>query len=111
MALNCTSTKLALTDNNGLFSLLDLEVRNTEAEQESRETARFILGPYFGKRLAVERKDVWDMRWSEDDAEMIVVMEKTKMVVFNGEVAEEPVVSSAYLGKDEVVVFGMVGCV
>lgn len=147
LSLNCTSSKLGFVDSNGLFSILDLEARVTEADQESRETSRYVLGPYFGKRLpAVERKDVWDMRWSEDDADMIVgecllqyfgmsnklcafpvgafmhhflifiykinhvfnhpspflcvaVMEKTKMVVFNGETAEEPVVSSAYLGR------------
>ena len=144
LALNCSSSKLGFVDSNGLFSILDLEARVTEADQESRETSRYVLGPYFGKRVAaVERKDVWDMRWSEDDADMIVgegfallfhilcdlcratfqhklppsifqrlhlltyfnpislftVMEKTKMVVFNGETAEEPVVSSAYLGR------------
>ncbi len=73
LALNCSSSKLGFVDSNGLFSILDLEARVTEADQESRETSRYVLGPYFGKRLpTVERKDVWDMRWSEDDADMIV---------------------------------------
>ena len=97
LALNCTSTKLGFVDTNGLFSILDLEARVTEADAESKEDSRNILGPYFGKKLSVERKDVWDIRWSEDDSDMIAVREKTKMVVFNGETAEEPVVSSAYL--------------
>ena len=99
MALNCSSSKLGFVDSNGLFSILDLEARVTEADTDTKEGSRNVLGPYFGKRLNVERKDVWDMRWSEDDSDMVVIMEKTKMVVFNGENAEDPVVSSAYLGR------------
>lgn len=60
---------------------------------------KYSLGPYFGRRLQVERKDVWDMKWSEDDMDMIVVMEKTKMIVFNGEIPEDPVISSGYLAR------------
>jgi WD repeat-containing protein 35 len=97
LMLNCSSSKLGMIDTNGLFSILDLEARVTEADADSKDANRNILGPYFGKKLSVERKDVWDMRWSEDDSNMVVIMEKTKMVVFNGEEAEEPVVSSAYL--------------
>jgi WD repeat-containing protein 35 len=57
------------------------------------------IGTSYGRKLNVDRKDVWDICWSEDDPEMIVIMEKTKMVVFQGETAEEPIVSSAYLGR------------
>ena len=39
-----------------------------------------IIGQFYGKKLALERRDVWDIRWSEDDEEMLCVMEKTKMV-------------------------------
>jgi hypothetical protein len=38
------------------------------------------IGTYFGKKLNIERKDVWDVKWSEDDPDMFVLMEKTKMV-------------------------------
>lgn len=95
LQLNCTSSKLGMIDTNGLFCILDLDARVTETDADAKD--RSVLGPYFGKKLGVERKDVWDMRWSDDDADMVAVMEKTKMVVFNGESAEEPVVSSAYL--------------
>ena len=44
-----------------------------------------------------ERKDVWDMRWSDDNPELFALMEKTRMYIFRGLVAEEPVLSSAYL--------------
>ncbi len=49
--------------------------------------------------MNVDRKDVWDMRWSEDDSDMVVIMEKTKMMVFNNETAEDPCVSSGYLAR------------
>ena len=101
MELNCASTKLGLIDSNGLFTILDLEARISEAEEKdgSAGSSKYILGPFYGRRLTIERKDVWDIKWSEDDPDMIVIMEKTKMVVFHGEEAEEPVVSSAYLAR------------
>ena len=98
MSLNCSSSKLAFVDTNGIFSLYDLEARVQEGE-EAKEGSRNIVGPLYGKRLNVERKDVWDVKWSEDDPDMVVAMEKTKMVVFHGEEAEDPVVSSAYLAR------------
>jgi len=58
-----------------------------------------VLGPYYGKKLSVERKDVWDVCWSEDDPDTVAIMEKTKMVVITGDIPEEPVVSSAYLAR------------
>jgi len=100
LSLNCDSSKLGFVDTNGLFSVLDLEARVAEGEADSKDEAgRASIGAYYGKKLNIDRKDVWDMCWSEDDADMIVVMEKTKMVVINGETAEEPVVSSAYLAR------------
>ena len=120
---NCTSTKLGLIDSNGVFTILDLEARVVEsgagggggggmssagdekgtdssaASSAANSGAKMLLGPYYGKRLNVERKDVWDMKWSEDDPDMVVIMEKTKMVVFHGETAEDPVVSSGYLAR------------
>lgn len=99
--LNCASTKLGLVDSSGVFTILDLEARISEGEEKdgSAGSNKYILGPYYGRRLPMERKDVWDIKWSEDDPDMIVIMEKTKMVVFHGEEAEDPVVSSAYLAR------------
>ena len=31
-----------------------------------------------------ERKDVWDMKWAEDNPELLAMMEKTRMYVFKG---------------------------
>ena len=41
---------------------------------------RMRLGQHFGRKLGLERRDVWDMLWSEDDEEMLCIVEKTKMV-------------------------------
>jgi WD repeat-containing protein 35 len=39
------------------------------------------------------------MKWSEDDPDMIVIMEKTKMIVFQGDIPEDPVICSGYLAR------------
>ena len=35
-----------------------------------------------GEQLTYERKDVWDMKWAEDNPELFAMMEKTRMYVF-----------------------------
>jgi WD repeat-containing protein 35 len=97
--LNCTSTRLALIDASGVLSLLDLEEKIPEDEDRDDSKNQTALGPYYGRKLPLERRDVWDLCWSEDIDDMLCVMEKTKMVVFRGEVPEEPVVSSGYLAR------------
>jgi len=44
-----------------------------------------------GEQLSYERKDVWDMKWADDNPELFAMMEKTRMYVFRG---MEPEVSS-----------------
>lgn len=83
--LNCNSTRIGIIDINGAFTLFDLDARPEGPK-----------GPV-GERLAFDRKDVWDMTWSEDNPELFAIMEKTRMYVFRGLSAEEPVISSAYL--------------
>lgn len=121
---NCSSTKVAVVDVNGIFNVLDLDYRVPESSsQEEKEASNgspsgknpnssfttngnsnsgnsnTYLGPAFGKKCNVERKDVWDVCWSDNDSDMIVIMEKTKMIVFHDESPEEPVTSSAYLAR------------
>ena len=50
-----------------------------------------------GKTLDFERKDTWDMVWSEDNPKLFAMMEKTRMYIFNDLDPEEPVLSSGYL--------------
>lgn len=123
MQFNCNCSKLAVIDANGLFNILDLEFRvpeDSNGNADDANTSRIsteekdsgspngkspvpttaqYLGPLFGRKLAVERKDVWDICWAENDADLIVIMEKTKMIVFHDETPEEPVTSSAYLAR------------
>lgn len=98
LALSCLSTKLAVLDASGAFAITDLQGellsnRNNKEEKKGEET------PTTESTKKAERRDVWDMLWAEDNDEMIVVMEKTKMVVLRGDVAEDPVISAGYLGK------------
>ena len=98
LELNCTSSKLALIDVNGIFMIIDLEAKVVQGEEE-KENKSSAVGASFGKRLQLERRDVWDIKWAEDNAEMVAICEKAKMVIFRGEVAEEPVASSGYLAR------------
>jgi hypothetical protein len=49
------------------------------------------------KVLDFERKDVWNMKWADDNPDLLAVMEKTRMYILRGTDPEEPVSSSAYL--------------
>jgi len=88
IALNCNSTKLGIIDINSVMTILDLDAR-------SESNGQAVLG----EQLAFERKDAWDMLWASDNADLIAVMEKTRLYVFRNLESEEPVLSSGYLSK------------
>jgi WD repeat-containing protein 35 len=94
--MNYTSSRLGYIDANGLFTVIDLEATVSQDEEKDSKTS---IGEYYGKRLNIERRDVWDMRWSVDNDTMVCLMEKDKLVVFNGEEAEEPVLSYGYIAQ------------
>lgn len=96
MELNCNSTKLSVIDVNGVLSVIDL---TATADLPSAADEKLGSDVSFGKRLGIERRDVWDMKWAEDDGDMLAVMEKTKMVVIVGENSDEPAVSSGYIAS------------
>ena len=83
MGINCNSAKISVIDINGV-----LYFHNIEAKGQSG---------YRGEALELVRKDVWDMKWSTDNPDLIVIMEKTRMFVLNGNESEDPVISSGYL--------------
>lgn len=85
--LNCDSSRIGIIDINGTFTLYDLDARPEGSK-----------GPV-GQKMSFDRKDVWDMIWSEDNPELFAIMEKTRMYIFRNISAEEPVISSAYLCK------------
>ncbi|XP_066268365.1 WD repeat-containing protein 35-like isoform X1 [Branchiostoma lanceolatum] len=87
LALNCNSSRLAVVDIAGVLTFFDLDTRVTDS------TGQEILGEH----LKFERKDVWDMKWAEDNPELFAMMEKTRMYIFRNLDPEEPILSSGYI--------------
>lgn len=69
LSLNSTCTKLAVTDINAVFSLYSL---NDAKKDNALE------------KIEVEKKDVWDMLWSDDNPDHLAIMEKTKLHIVSG---------------------------
>ena len=66
-------SRLAIIDIAGVLTLLDLEVR-ASANEGNQASA--------GDPSKFERKDVWDMKWANDNPDLFAMMEKTRMYVF-----------------------------
>jgi len=45
------------------------------------------------------RKDAWDLCWASDAPHTLAIMEKTKMMVLDKFVPQDPIVSSGYLAS------------
>jgi WD repeat-containing protein 35 len=104
ISLNCDSTRLSIIDINGVLTLFDLDARppvpaNTTSGPLGQKGGAGGAQPQqqLGVHLDFERKDTWDMMWSSDNPELFACMEKTRMYIFRGIYAEEPVQSSGYL--------------
>lgn len=89
MELNCASTKFSVIDINGVLTFFDLAGASSADDLGDAASQ--------GVHLSVERKDAWDMRWSDDDPELFAMMEKTRMYIFRGIEPEEPVTSSGFI--------------
>ncbi|XP_071961535.1 WD repeat-containing protein 35-like isoform X2 [Antedon mediterranea] len=87
ISLNSNSTRLAIIDIAGVLTFFDLDAKIVNSE--GKETQ--------GQQLDFERKDVWDMRWAEDNSELFAMMEKTRMYIFRNLDPEEPILSSGYI--------------
>eukprot|EP00794_Sanderia_malayensis_P012081 gene12081-13325_t len=87
MSLNSTSARLAIIDIAGVLSFFDLATKKTESTGDTT----------VGEHLKFERKDVWDMKWADDNPELFAMMEKTRMYVFRSLDPEEPILSSGYI--------------
>ncbi|OTF81489.1 hypothetical protein BLA29_000177 [Euroglyphus maynei] len=89
MALNRNSTKLALTDRNGKFYLYDFEANN----EQTWADGNWI-------EMTGKLNDVWDFRWSTDHNDLLVLMEKNKLIVINLHKAVkilDPIITDGYL--------------
>ncbi|XP_063039587.1 WD repeat-containing protein 35 isoform X2 [Engraulis encrasicolus] len=94
LSLNCNSSRLAIIDIAGVLTFLDLDSRLSvgdgfTADQESAAAA--------GDPSKFERKDVWDMKWANDNPDLFAMMEKTRMYVFRNLDPEEPIQTSGYI--------------
>ncbi|KPI86477.1 hypothetical protein ABL78_4461 [Leptomonas seymouri] len=88
MAANCNSTQLSVVDLSGIMNVYRVDKE------------RFSLVPRKAEVIeGIERKDVWNVCWASDDPFRFAVMEKTRMFVYDHDVAEEPVQSCANLCK------------
>lgn len=68
-------SRLAIIDIAGVLTLLDLEVRAPSDDITGNQAA-------VGDPSKFERKDVWDMKWANDNPDLFAMMEKTRMYVF-----------------------------
>lgn len=89
IAINCDGTKVLIIDISGVLSQFD-----TTAEYVDPETKEKSLGAHVE---GFERKDVWDMRWSDDNPELFAIMERTYMYIFRGNDPEEPFRSCGWI--------------
>ncbi|XP_064159333.1 WD repeat-containing protein 35 isoform X1 [Anguilla rostrata] len=90
LSLNCSSSRLAIIDITGVLTFFDLEPRSVG--DSSGEQAAGAGDP-----LKFERKDVWDMKWANDNPDLFAMMEKTRMYVFRNLDPEEPIQTSGYI--------------
>lgn len=88
ISLNSTSVKLAIIDIMGILTFFDFEAKKVDIKTGQEET---------GEHLRFERKDVWDMKWADDNPELFSMMEKTRMYIFRSLEPEEPILSSGYI--------------
>ena len=65
-------SRLAIIDIAGILTFFDLDTKWVNPEGQE----------VIGQQLQFERKDVWDMKWAEDNAELFAMMEKTRMYIF-----------------------------
>lgn len=68
-------SRLAIIDVAGVMTLLDLEA-GAFSDDSRRSQAPA------GDPSKFERKDVWDMKWANDNPDLFSMMEKTRMYVF-----------------------------
>ncbi|KAJ3015471.1 WD repeat-containing protein 35 [Thoreauomyces humboldtii] len=101
IALNCTSSRLAIVDTAGVLKLFELQPATGNSGSKApggligaRSDAAKAEG---GGLLNFERKDVWDLKWSDDNAELFAIMEKTRMYVFRNLDPEEPITCGGYI--------------
>ncbi|XP_024366604.1 uncharacterized protein [Physcomitrium patens] len=90
--LNCDSTRLSVIDVSGMLYLYEVQ-RQPHGVKEKQGTAVRLTN----KVPNFERKDVWNIKWADDNPNLLAVMEKARMYILRGTEPEEPVACTAYL--------------
>jgi len=101
LGINSDSTRLSIIDINGVLTFFDCNEDGGTVDAAASPGRDRLGSPGItrttGKQLDFERKDSWDMVWSEDNPKLFAMMEKTRMYIFRDLEPEEPVLSSGYL--------------
>ena len=98
IALNSDCTKFSVIDTAGICRIARLDAF-TIAKQIGNVSSMAKKSEANSSVIPFELKDTWDFLWSEDDPEMFVVMEKTRLFLYRGFEPEEPVQTSGYLHR------------
>ncbi|KAH8855133.1 WD repeat-containing protein 35 [Schistosoma japonicum] len=85
--INCNATCLGVIDESGIFRLhlIPNNSNHLSSSVKFENIANFI------------RKDVWDVKFEEDNPDMFAIMEKTRMYIFDGLQAEPAIQTSTFL--------------
>lgn len=78
LAINCDGSKVSVIDIAGVMTMFD-----TTADSEADGAKGAHIAGF-------ERKDVWDMKWADDNPDLLAIMERTSMYIFRGTDPEEP---------------------
>ncbi|KAI9007103.1 hypothetical protein BC832DRAFT_554249 [Gaertneriomyces semiglobifer] len=101
LGLNCNSTQLAIVDASGVLNIMTIESRNVTRQPSGglvgAGSHSSIKNTTSGALSNFERRDVWDIRWSDDDPDLFAVTEKMRMYVFRGLEPEEPISCTGYI--------------
>ncbi|KAJ3091801.1 WD repeat-containing protein 35 [Quaeritorhiza haematococci] len=112
MYLNCNSTRLAVLDMAGVLRIFDVDGSSSNVTLSGSPNRRGtgVAGggantggvggsgeTSGGKMLDLERKDVWDVKWAQDNPELFAMMEKTRMYIFRNLDPEEPIACAGYI--------------
>ncbi|XP_030213023.1 WD repeat-containing protein 35 isoform X1 [Gadus morhua] len=95
LSLNCNSSRLAVIDVAGVLTLLDVEAHGPPTDSPGGRGGG--ASATAGDPSKFERKDVWDMKWANDNPDLFSMMEKTRMYVFRNLDPEEPIQTSGYI--------------
>ncbi|KAF0983873.1 hypothetical protein FDP41_007788 [Naegleria fowleri] len=97
IAVNCDCTKLSVIDINSTFQVYNVSSPPNTVSSLNQTEKKKKKGNITAEKSELEKKDVWEMRWSDDNPSLFAIMEKTKMYTFRDLTPEEPVITSAYI--------------